>query len=256
MSRRYVEDVWLLNAVIEARFYTPYTDHNWSHGFFFRDTDRGQYRLVISSDRRYALIYSYPDRNNDWQFERIQAGNLPSYVDLGANSSVLVRIVVQTDTAYLFINNELTGTLDVSRHQSSGSVAIGTGFYTGSEKAGAVTRYEQFTVWRLDLATATPIPPRSAQRLCFNSPPPRLSIGDIGYVVYGHGPSNLNKHPRRSDDQNVVVDIIQEGEMFLVVGGPECGNGLTWWRVRYLKNNFLGWLAEGAGNLYWLDKYR
>ncbi|PJF32074.1 MAG: hypothetical protein CUN51_00145 [Candidatus Thermofonsia Clade 1 bacterium] len=104
--------------------------------------------------------------------------------------------------------------------------------------------------------TRTPVPPRAQPRLCPNSPPPRLVIGDIGYVVYGYGPSNLNKYPRRSGDRNVVVDILREGDTFRVVGGPQCGNRLTWWQVRYLKNNFLGWLAEGEGNTYWLDRAR
>ncbi|MCS6870418.1 MAG: hypothetical protein NZ571_03075 [Anaerolineae bacterium] len=285
VSVRRVDGFYLRDGMMEARFYTPYTDHDWSHGFFFRDTDRIQYRLVISSDRRYALIYGYLDGSDNWQYEWIQTGNLPDYTELGANSSIAVRLVVQGGTASLFINGELTAALNVSRHQGSGAVSIGTGFYRNSEKAGAVTRYEQFAVWSLDPATATPartftrtptptrtrtrtpipptrtftrtpVPTRVAQRLCPNSPLPRLSIGDIGYVVYGYGPSNLNKYPRRSGDRNIVVDILKEGDTFRVVGGPQCGNGLTWWQVRYLKNNFLGWIAEGEGDVYWLDKIR
>jgi hypothetical protein len=286
----HAENAYLRDGIIEARFYTPYTEHDWSHGFFFRDTNSGKYCLVISSDRRYALIFSYPDSDNNWQFERIQSGYLPDYTDLSPNSSILVRLVVQGDRAHLFINSEEIGTLfDLSRHQSSGMVRIGTGFYNNSEKASAVISYELFTVWSLDPPTPvptltptptqtftrsptptptrtrtrtpvpptrTPVPPRAQPRLCPNSPPPRLAIGDIGYVVYGYGPSNLNKHPRRSGDRNVVVDILQEGDTFRVVGGPQCGNGLTWWQVRYLKNNFLGWLAEGEGNTYWLDRAR
>ncbi len=103
--------------------------------------------------------------------------------------------------------------------------------------------------------TAFVPPPMTGGRLCSNSPPPRLRIGDVGYVVYGYGPSNLNRHPRRARNNNVVVDIIPEGGSFIVVDGPVCGDGYTWWRVRHTRNNFLGWIAEGEGNIYWLDRY-
>ncbi|MCS6871835.1 MAG: hypothetical protein RML95_11020 [Anaerolineae bacterium] len=94
----------------------------------------------------------------------------------------------------------------------------------------------------------------TGERLCSNSPPPRLRIGDVGYVVYGYGPVNLNRYPRRSRNNNVVVDVVSEGSTFTVIDGPVCGDGLTWWRVRRTKNNFVGWMAEGRGNIYWLDR--
>lgn len=98
------------------------------------------------------------------------------------------------------------------------------------------------------------VAPVTGERLCPNSPPPRLRVGDVGYVTYGYGPSNLNRYPRRSRNNNVVVDILSEGSTFTVIDGPVCGDGLTWWRIRRTTNSFLGWIAEGQGNIYWLDR--
>jgi hypothetical protein len=94
----------------------------------------------------------------------------------------------------------------------------------------------------------------AGSRICPSSPAPRLNIGDIGYVIPAYGASNLNKYPRTSGNNNVVVAIIQAGETFDVIGGPECGDGFTWWQARYHRNSFVGWLAEGQGDTYWLDR--
>jgi len=266
------ENTNLRDMLIQARFHAPYSDRYWSYGFFFRETHDLEYRLIISSEKEFALVLY-----EDGQFEQIVSDRLPSQIDLSASAANLVQLAVQGTKADLFVNGEYVASLDVSQHQGHGQVLIGTGFYENSESLGAVTRYEQFTVWSLETATPTPtitftatrrptsiptarptltpVPQRGAGRLCPNSPPPRLAIGDIGYVVYGYGPSNLNKYPRRSGNNNIVVDILQEGDTFRVVGGPQCGDGLTWWQVRYAQNNFLGWLAEGEGGIYWLDKY-
>lgn len=92
----------------------------------------------------------------------------------------------------------------------------------------------------------------SADRLCSLSPPPRLQMGMVGYVIPSEGASNLNKYPRRSKNNNAIVDIIRPGQEFTVINGPKCGDGFTWWQVRYHKNDFIGWIAEGEGNTYWL----
>ncbi len=158
----------LSNLVVEARFYTPYTDQLWSHGFFFRRAADQQYRFIFDSNRRYALIYSFRQNSNaDWEFVTVTSGNLPATANLGTGSSNLVRLVVQGSQATFFMNNSRVAVLDVSRYQGSGAVQIGTGFYTGSEKAGASTRYERFTIWSLPATAAVPtrVPTRTPTRV-------------------------------------------------------------------------------------------
>ncbi len=157
MTVRQAGTVDLSNLVVEARFYTPYTDQLWSHGFFFRRATDQQYRFIFDSNRRYALIYSFRQNSSaDWEFVTVTSGNLPATANLGVGSSNLVRLVVQGTQATFFMNGARVAVLDVSRYQGSGIVQIGTGFYTNSEKAGAATRYERFTVWSLSATAAVP----------------------------------------------------------------------------------------------------
>ncbi|MDL1921719.1 serine/threonine protein kinase [Chloroflexi bacterium CFX3] len=145
-----------------------YTDQLWSHGFFFRRAADQQYRFIFDSNRRYALIYSFRQNSNaDWEFVTVTSGNLPATANLGTGSSNLVRLVVQGSQATFFMNNSRVAVLDVSRYQGSGAVQIGTGFYTGSEKAGASTRYERFTIWSLPATAAVPtrVPTRTPTRV-------------------------------------------------------------------------------------------
>jgi hypothetical protein len=89
---------------------------------------------------------------NGTNLETIQSGDLPAYTDLSTNAANKVSLWFESGIAHLSINNELVSRLDISRHRQSGAVMIGTGFYTGNEKAGAVTRYDQFAIWSLDPA--------------------------------------------------------------------------------------------------------
>lgn len=160
VERRYFGNSRLRDSVIEARFYVPYAGHAWSHGFFFRDTERGQYRLVISHSKSYALLHGYPDSAGNWMVETINSGSIKN-LTVEPDSSIWVRLIVQGEVAVLFVNGELIAELDVSHYQRAGFVGVGTGFYPDNEKSGAVTRYEKFTVWTLDGA-ALPTPTHTA----------------------------------------------------------------------------------------------
>jgi serine/threonine-protein kinase len=177
---RLAEDVNLRDGVIRARFYVPYADRSWDFGFFFRYTDRSHYRLIIFSDKTYFLEY--------WSgagVEIVKQGNLPSYTDFSVNAANKVRLRIEGSIAYLSINNAFVAHLDVSRHRESGLVMIGTGFYTGNERAGAVTRYDQFAIWSLD-PVPTPTPTRTPTRTATRTPtrtrtPTPVSL-DIGIL--------------------------------------------------------------------------
>ena len=59
-------------------------------------------------------------------------------------------VVAVGKRGYLFVNGEFIAALDLSAVTGAGGVSIITGAYTGNERAGAVTRYEDFAVTALN----------------------------------------------------------------------------------------------------------
>ncbi|MCC6616522.1 MAG: hypothetical protein IT320_23815 [Anaerolineae bacterium] len=80
-----------------------------------------------------------------------------------------------------------------------------------------------------------------------NALPTRLRVGDLAQVLPGE-PNNLRSVPSLAGR---VLGIIPGGAQFQVDGGPECGDGFTWWLVNY--NGVIGWTAEGNATDYWVE---
>ena len=59
-------------------------------------------------------------------------------------------VVAVGERGYLFVNGEFIAALDLSAVIGAGGVSVITGAYTGNERAGAVTRYEDFAVTALN----------------------------------------------------------------------------------------------------------
>lgn len=97
----------------------------------------------------------------------------------------------------------------------------------------------------------TPLPtPTPAPRLCPNSPPPRLTVGEYAYVAFSPPlPNRVRNIPAK---QGAVLDRAKPGEAMKVLFGPVCRDGWTWWKVRLERSGIVGWTAEGDGNTYWL----
>jgi len=74
----------------------------------------------------------------------------------------------------------------------------------------------------------------------------QLTVGGEGVVTPGAA-NNVRAFPTTNSQ---IVAKIAAGERFEVLAGPVCNNGLAWWRVQYL--NFVGWTAEGQGEVYWV----
>ena len=47
------------------------------------------------------------------------------------------------------------------------------------------------------------------------------------------------------------VPAIPPGGTFIVLDGPRCGSGYTWWLVSY--GGMIGWTAESGGYSYWIQ---
>lgn len=73
----------------------------------------------------------------------------------------------------------------------------------------------------------------------------RLRIGDEGIVR--SIANNLRDEPSVSGQR---VGQLNSGQQFVVLDGPVCAGGYTWYEVEL--ENLRGWTAEGTGVSYWL----
>jgi hypothetical protein len=82
--------------------------------------------------------------------------------------------------------------------------------------------------------------------VCEGALPTRLNVGGEGIVI--PPPNNLRAEPNAESEK---LGEIPGGENFIVVGGPECTPGMTWWQVEY--DGITGWTAEGGDGTYWVE---
>ena len=137
---------FMADLIVEARFFNPYgaEEHSWDYGFLFRDTEASEYRVYVKSDARWSLeLWSATDGHTI-----IASGDVAG-LNLEAGRSNVVRLVARDDGGWLLVNGNVVATLDLSAITTGGQVAVGTGFWTGDERAGAETRYEAWSVWNV-----------------------------------------------------------------------------------------------------------
>ncbi|NEP35609.1 NACHT domain-containing protein [Moorena sp. SIO3B2] len=138
----------LQNFIAQVRFFNPY-DHcwkgRWDYGFLFRNGKNAEYRLLIRANSTWELKLV----DNNPNVPSLASGKINN-LDVSANGSNTMRLIVENQTAYFFVNGEYIATLDLSEHQSPRLLYIGTGFYKGSEINGKTTKFTDFSVWSLD----------------------------------------------------------------------------------------------------------
>lgn len=77
----------------------------------------------------------------------------------------------------------------------------------------------------------------------------RLAVGEKAAVIEGSGRNRLRKNPSLSAR---IIELIPEGDPVKILDGPECNDGLVWWRVRVLETGATGWTAEMRDGDYYL----
>lgn len=105
-------------------------------------------------------------------------------------------------------------------------------------------------------ATATPTPTRTATPVeatkvvqCPGAPKSALKINVWAMVSKDPPlPNRIRSQPGSNGD---YIGLIQPGEKVLVMDGPHCADGYTWWFVRN-PGGLEGWTAEGDSKAYWL----
>ena len=142
-------DVFLADAIISATFVNPYssTTHSWDYGFMFRNELGGPTVFIVVSSRGAWRLYWREDNNHESQ--DISSGRLKTFETHNGGSNRL-WVVAVGERGYLFANGDFIAALDLSAVIGAGHVSVVTGAYTGNERAGAVTRYEDFAVTALN----------------------------------------------------------------------------------------------------------
>lgn len=140
-------DVNLRDLIVEARFYNPYAtgEGQWDYGFIFRHETRNvQFRFVIQSDKTWMLINNTGEPDG----ETIAQGEIPA-LKVGAQDSNLVKLVLQGNRGWFFLNDDLVSEIDLSARMNSGAVYIATGIFKSAKLPGKSTRYTDFSIWSL-----------------------------------------------------------------------------------------------------------
>ena len=137
------------NGVIEANFHNPYSDNQgrWSSGFIFRsDSFERFYVLVLNSWGNRFFGFRDGDPNNELTLTEERSEHINTSYP-GENG---IRIIINDEIGFLFINDEYIQSLDLSRSVDSGYIsAVGT-YYFEDGIPGESTRYEGFTIWSAD----------------------------------------------------------------------------------------------------------
>ncbi|HRF97155.1 MAG TPA: SH3 domain-containing protein, partial [Aggregatilineales bacterium] len=72
----------------------------------------------------------------------------------------------------------------------------------------------------------------------------RVFVGGVN-----RGPLNVRQ---TASTTAPISRIIPEGTRFDIIGGPQCGEGYTWWQVR-LDDGVVAWVAEGTSAQYFIE---
>jgi uncharacterized protein YgiM (DUF1202 family) len=90
---------------------------------------------------------------------------------------------------------------------------------------------------------------------CPDVPVIRLMVQERGRSTADNtDPVNLRNGPGTNYD---IITRIESGEIFYVLDGPSCADGYAWFYVRYRRGvrEFLGWIAEGSFQNYFVEPY-
>lgn len=83
---------------------------------------------------------------------------------------------------------------------------------------------------------------------CPNELAPRILVGDFARVTLGGLKNNIRINAMTDSSR---VAQIPQGDVFVVLQGPRCSDGFTWYRVDY--DGAVGWTAEADDDEYWLE---
>ena len=93
----------------------------------------------------------------------------------------------------------------------------------------------------------------SDYKSCSGNPPSRMIVGYAGLLAFTDG-TTTNLRSEASTGAKILWKM-SEGLPFMVIGGPVCNQGYTWWQIRVGEPSMDGWVAEGTPKSYFLEPY-
>ena len=153
LIKTFYAGVDLSDMIVSATFVNPYSasSGSWDYGFIFRDTDATSdarfFQVVATSKGRWELAWR---QGRGLDNQHIASGRIGRFdtTEGGENTLWLAAI---GDSGLLFVNGEFMETLDLSAISGRGDIAAITGAYEGDERAGSVTKFQDFTVAPLSM---------------------------------------------------------------------------------------------------------
>ena len=139
--------VSLSDLSVTATFTNPYaaSANDWDYGLLIRDSGRGDasrhISIVVTSSKYWEV--SWRSGNSVSGITTIDEGRLAVF-DTSSGGQNTLTLFAAGDRGLLFVNSEFIALLDLSDVRSAGDIAVITGAFSGNERAGAVTRYENF----------------------------------------------------------------------------------------------------------------
>ncbi len=135
----------LENVMVEATFTNPYSssEGSWDYGFLVRSGRVNEFHgIVVTSDG----FWAHTVRTGTYESSKQVDTGFHSSIRTTATGTNQIRVILQGDTGWLFINDSYITELDVSDWTGSGDVAIITGYFTGNSIPGRSTDYEEFGI--------------------------------------------------------------------------------------------------------------
>jgi len=138
--------------VARVEFISPSaaTNRPWDFGIAFREQENGDhYRVTVASD-------------GSWEYQiglqaDLAGGTVPS-LSFEAGGRNVLEVVVAGDSAGFSVNGVFVSELNASELHGASDVWVGSGLHQANAHDGQVTRFEGFTVWRLE-TTGMPVLP-------------------------------------------------------------------------------------------------
>ena len=145
-------DVFLTDFIVAATFVNPFTAASapWDYGFIIRKSGvEATSRFITVAVTSSGHWEAFWRQGSGSESQVIANGTLRSF-ETGTGGQNKLWLAAIGERGLLFVNGDFISMLDLSDITGPGDVAVITGAFTGDEVAGAVTRYEDFTISALN----------------------------------------------------------------------------------------------------------
>jgi len=201
----------------------------------------GQVQLLTNTDRetafqnflRAAAVYVQVEDSRPALNVLDDAFEVAQTLDNSTESQL--QVLVQRSQTYIAL-----GDLDAALQDANSALLLNANSPDAFAARGAVlVAQENYVEAAADYRRAIQILPANATIYCADSLQPRLNLQINGRVVTT---SDLRVRLVPGTDGR-AIDLLENGDQFLVTNGPVCIDQSWWWEV--LANSTTGWLSEG-----------